>query len=498
MLKRILSVLLCLALLLGGTALAAKEDDYTLPELLYQHFSVQDYPIRGSVALTASGTAPWLDYLLPLTASTLSVRLLNLEDSDDFQYQVYSQDESGNQQALTQLYRVGDTLYLRTALLPDTLLSMSLAEAAGSNPSFYSVVAELLAQPNLLWDSVWQPVLADYLNELELWLADYAAEPESATENGEMVVRVSYVIPADDVKAQTKLMWQQALYDEELLSLLRPMMTDEQQAIYLNPSLMYFYDACIDALPMTGDLRLSRRFSARGETLSVAIALPLPQNAWGFTSLTFRQEANTTALVLNSATQTLTFSMTAAESTDAATSLTGTISNVPAAFVADAKTLQAKFALTSQHSESQDSDGTRHDDSAWTLTIEPDTDGSTATDVVTFEPITAELSLQYSRENKESAPIHLRVIAGLHMAEADIGAKMALRTTSRWNALDLPTQGAEDVGSMDTTRFLQLIATASQNLTHLILQSSTPMVATPSELPAPDPNATAVPPISQE
>ena len=80
MLKRILSVLLCAALLLGGTALAAKEDDYTLPELLYQQFAVQDYPIRGSVAVTASGTASWLDFLLPLTASTLHVRLLNLED----------------------------------------------------------------------------------------------------------------------------------------------------------------------------------------------------------------------------------------------------------------------------------------------------------------------------------------------------------------------------------------------------------------------------------
>ena len=498
MLKRILSVLLCLALLLGGTALAAKEDDYTLPELLYQHFSVQDYPIRGSVALTASGTASWLDYLLPLTASTLSVRLLNLEDSDDFQYQVFSQDENGNQQGLTQLYRVDDTLYLRTALLPDTLLSMSLGETAGSNPPFYSVVAELLAQPDLLWESVWQPVLADYLNELELWLADYAAEPETETESGELVMRVSYVIPADDVRAQTKLMWHQALYDEELLSLLRPMMTEEQQAVYLNPNLLYFYDACIDALPLMGDLRLSRRFSARGETLSVSIALPLPQNAWGYTSLTFRQEGETTALVLNSATQTLTFSVTAAGIADAPSSLTGTISSIPAAFVTDAKTLQAKFALTSQHSESQDSDGTRHDDSAWTLTIEPDTDGSTAADVVTFEPITAELSLQYSRENKESAPIHLRVIAGLHMAEADIGAKMALRTTSRWNALDLPTQGAEDVGSMSEGRILSLIAAASQNLTKLFVGGGVSMVATPSELPTPAPDTTTIPPMNQE
>ena len=50
MLKRILSVLLCAALLLGGTALAAKEDDYTLPELLYQQFAVQDYPIRGWIS----------------------------------------------------------------------------------------------------------------------------------------------------------------------------------------------------------------------------------------------------------------------------------------------------------------------------------------------------------------------------------------------------------------------------------------------------------------
>lgn len=50
MLKRILSsVLLCAALLLGGTALAAKEDDYTLPELLYQQFAVQVTPFEAQL-----------------------------------------------------------------------------------------------------------------------------------------------------------------------------------------------------------------------------------------------------------------------------------------------------------------------------------------------------------------------------------------------------------------------------------------------------------------
>ena len=118
-------------------------------------------------------------------------------------------------------------------------------------------------------------------------------------------------------------MWKQALYDETLLTLLRPMMTEEQQAAYLNPALGYFYDACIDALPLSGDLRLSRKFSARGDTLSVAVALPLPQNAWGYTTLTFRQEGSTTALVLNSATQTLTFSMASADGNQNA--ITGSI-----------------------------------------------------------------------------------------------------------------------------------------------------------------------------
>ena len=212
--------------------------------------------------------------------------------------------------------------------------------------------------------------------------------------------------------------------------------------------------------------------------------------------LTFRQEGSTTALVLNSATQTLTFSMASADGNQNA--ITGSISSVPAAFVTDAKTLQAKFALTSQHSETQDSDGTRHDDSAWTLTIEPDTDGAEAADLVTFEPITAELSLQYSTESREGAPIQLRVIAGLHMAEADVGVKMALRTTSRWNALTLPTQGAEDVTRMDTMRAVQLLTTASDNLTRLIAGGSAPAATTAPELPTPEPNTTPVPSLTGE
>lgn len=132
------------------------------------------------------------------------------------------------------------------------------------------------------------------------------------------------------------------------------------------------------------------------------------------------------------------------------------------------------------------------------MTIEPDTDGAEAADLVTFEPITAELSLQYSTESREGAPIQLRVIAALHMAEADVGVKMALRTTSRWNALTLPTQGAEDVTRMDTMRAVQLLTTASDNLTRLIAGGSAPAATTAPELPTPEPNTTPVPSLTGE
>lgn len=479
MLKRFLAVLLCAAMLMT-TAFAAKEDDYTLPELFYQHFVVQDYPIRGSMALTASGTAAWLDLLLPWTASNLHLRLLNLEDSDDFQYQIYAEDANGNQKALTQLYRQDDALYLRTDLLPDTLLTLPiggdllgtlLGETEQGNDSFYSVVLGIVNQPDMLWESVWVPALESYLNDMEMWLADYAAEPTMAGDTGDMTVQISYVIPADAVKQQAKEIWHQVLFDEDLLALLRPLMTQEQQNVYLNSSMSYFYDYCIDLLPMEGDLRLSRTLSARGETLGVSVALPLPENTWGFTNLTFRQDDNGLTLMLLNPERTLT--LTAQQQDDAENETwTGMFTSVPAVGQ-DEKMVTANYQFARKHTTSMDSDGTRHDDTSWTLTVAPAEEDTEDEQYFHFEQVEAALTTAFIRENKDSAPVRLNVTASLHMAEADVGLKMALRTTNRWNALTLPTSGAENVLTLTTERALTLVQTAMSNAIS-IMTSLTP------------------------
>ncbi len=487
--KRILSTVLTLVmtLLMLGSAFAATEDDYTLPEVMYQQFSVQNYPIRGSMALTASGTASWLDLFLPVTASTLHLRLLNLEESDDFQYQIYAEDDDGNQQGLTQLYRVGDSLYLRSALVPDTILTVSLNDSAlqsilgtsaGGNPSFYSVLLGIANQPSMVLENTWAPLLDAYLNSIELWLADYASDPTTITESDEMRLQITYVIPAENVKALAKQLWHTFLYDQELLALIRPLMTEAQQDTYLNTSMLYFYDACIDALPLTGELRLSRTLSTHGDTLSVAVALPLPQNPWGYTNLTFKQEEQTTTLMLMNEKQTLTLSVQKSE--DVEQPYSGYVSRMPAADAQDVKPLRAAFAFSYTHSETSDS-SKRYDNSEWKLLLTPDIPEGEEEQYETFEPITAELTLQYNREKKEAAPVRLNITAGLHMAEADLTLRMALRTTGRWNALDLPTDGAQNVTGMDSTQLLSILSTAMNSLTESF--GSQPIsVATPADL----------------
>ena len=153
---------------------------------------------------------------------------------------------------------------------------------------------------------------------------------------------------------------------------------------------------------------------------------------------------------------------------------------MPAADVQDIKPLRAAFAFSYTHSETSDS-SKRYDNSEWQLLLTPDIPDGEEDQYETFEPITAELTLQYNREKKEAAPVRLNITVGLHMAEADLTLRMALRTTGRWNALDLPTDSAQNVTSMDSTQLLSILSTAMNSLTESF--GSQPIsFATPADL----------------
>lgn len=52
-------------------------------------------------------------------------------------------------------------------------------------------------------------------------------------------------------------------------------MRENAQAVYLNPGLMYFYEAAIAALPFEEDVMVEQELSTMGEMVSTELRLPV-------------------------------------------------------------------------------------------------------------------------------------------------------------------------------------------------------------------------------
>ena len=307
--KRILSLVLCL-MLACSCALAETAD--TLPKKFNRQLTGGN-GIRGYMSITASGVADWLNNLLPFTATDIQIRAIgekqgemseSIRDDDDWQIRFYAKDSQDKEVGTTWLYGDPAGVYFQSELLPGSVLAvpveqvnllyqlmrgdyadlffsfdplaMKAAGAQGNVPA-YQAVANLLGIPAEEWEAKWLPVVEKYFLHLDLWLAGYGDPFAMTGESGALTMSANYQIPAEDLKTQAKYVIGQMLYDNDLMTLLLPYVTMEQRMTYLNPTMVYFYEACIDALPLEGDIILSREMSARGEIVSAKVSLPIPQ-----------------------------------------------------------------------------------------------------------------------------------------------------------------------------------------------------------------------------
>ena len=133
--KRFLCLMLCLMMILGQ-ALAA-DPFITLPETFNAQFITGGFGVRGYVNLKASGVAPWLDVLLPFTATQIQLRAIGreqgdysdlLNDDDDWQLKLYMKDAANTEKGVTYLYGDPDAMYISSELLPETLLTLPVKD----------------------------------------------------------------------------------------------------------------------------------------------------------------------------------------------------------------------------------------------------------------------------------------------------------------------------------------------------------------------------------
>lgn len=490
---RFLCLTLCLTLL-GSTALAV---EYTMPEKMRRQID-SGSGLKGAVTLAVAGGSEWLDLLLPFTGANLQVRYITTDGQ--FQAQIYALDDQDQQRALTQAYGDAEHLYLRSALLPDTVLSMPLGSALmdtilggeGSNPTIYSAVQALFSMPSEGWESEWLPALEPYENALELWLTDYAAQPSiHRTENGSSSMTLRYDIPADALKAAIKATMNQALKDHTLMTLLDAVLSPEQQAVYANPDLGYFYDAVIDALPLEGSLTLERTLSTLGDMLSTTLTMPLPDNDRDWSTLTYEFTPRESSLTLTGAFQTVTLVIRETASMSDRTVWNGALRYLPV----EGTPIAASYSLSKQFSTSTDDDNRTHEQTQWQLRINPDLshlaeDDPTRADYPDFEEISITLNAHYSSKSQYNDPTTLEATFSAELPSLTLDAAMTFKTSSPWVLSDLPTNATTD-------QILELTPERIEALLTSFARNAAITMTSLSDSPAedePDPAVTMVPP----
>lgn len=536
MLKRFLCVLLCLMLVIPA-AMAETAD--TLPKRFVRQLSGGN-GARGYISVKASGVAEWLDLLMPFTATDIQVRAIgekqgdlseSITDDDEWQVRFYAKDADGKEAGTTWLFGDPKGVYFKSELLPDMLLSvpveqvhllyqlfkgdfselffafdpMELKEAAANgNTPAYQGIANLLGIDDETWAAEWLPVLEKYFQHLELWLVGYGESSILSEDAGKLTMSASYTIPAEDFKTEAKYIIGQMMYDNELQELLIPHVTMEQRITYLNPQMVYFYEACIDAMALEGDITMSREMSALGEVVSTTISLPLPGlpekmtapvNAAmqkllalpyadlieGVNRLTLHQNGNERQMTLQGEKRTVT--VKAVETAEeAGTELAGTLEIIPAEG-AQEQIVTAAFTTAHSHRIWQDEKYLDHDTVEMQFSVKPVTEDDAA-----FKPVAVAFTLDYrNNPNQQDSPVQVNLNVNAELPDALVAVEAVMRITTQLAMEQLSSEGAKDVSVLTEEEAATMKQTFVQNAAILVASlygdAVVDMIPGPTEVP---------------
>lgn len=557
MMKRLLCLVLCLMLFVPA---AFAETADTLPKRFNRQLTGGN-GVRGYMSITASGVAEWLNMLLPFTATQIQIRGIgekqgemseSVMDDDDWQVRFYVKNDNDQEIGTTWLYGDPQGVYFRSELLPDTLLSVPVeqvnllyqllrgdyeelffafdpmemkAPGAQGNASAYEAVANLLGIPAEDWAERWLPVLEKYFLQLDLWLAGYGDPGFVTGETGALTMTATYEIPADELKAEAKYIIGQMLYDTELQNLLLPYVTLEQRMTYLNPGMVYFYEACIDALPLNGDIILSREMSALGEIVSAKVSLPVPALPEkiaapvgkaaaalfglpyedlldGVDRIEFTQNESVKGITLTGAKRSVSIQADVTALDEYTTAFDGTISIV-AAEGSQEQSLAAEFDCKVSHKIWADEKYLDHDTSTFVLSIEPAQDtmsGTAAEGMDEFKPVSIAWTVDYrNNPHQENSAVQVNYTLDVMVPDASVQAEAVLRITPQLTMAALTTDGAIPVDTISDERKTELLNEFVSNAITTMANLFGEAAAIENDAPttAGEPEPTSVPPMTE-
>ena len=314
------------------------------------------------------------------------------------------------------------------------------AQEPGLNPSWYSVALALFQMDKEEFTERWTPALEKYEQALELWITDYAAAPEVIREPGQDTqMRVTYEIPVSAIKAEAAALVRSMLGDDTLRGLLSSVMSEEQQAAYLNMGWADYYAQLLNGLELGGDATVERLMSLTGEQLYTKVLLPLSAEKTGYDTLMMYQTDTALTVSLAGSTDTLIFDLQEKDETTSGISMKGTVERQ----MADGGEggFKTDFALLQSNRESTDDDGRQHEYKSLTLTLTPENE----------EPMTLTAMVHLHSKSANFNPTTLVLDATWTQGDDSLVLSATFKTASAWVLQAFDAAGAKDYAALSET-----------------------------------------------
>ncbi|MBE5768039.1 MAG: hypothetical protein E7333_00410 [Clostridiales bacterium] len=502
---------LCLMVSLMLLAAVASAQAITLPEK-FSHQVELGSGVKGSFTLDVSGSASWLNVLLPFNGAELQLRYIApLNANQDLQ--LYLEDEDGVQHGKMHLSLAEDYAAFTTELIPDTVLTLPMGEKLAAQlsgktpnkPAFFPALMEIVSAARMDTTGTLPDFSARYEAALEIWLADYAHEPETIKDkNSDARLVLRHDIPAADLKDEIKILMGQLLKDDAFVAWLHQYMDADQAAVYLNPDLLYYYEALIDAMPLEGEILLTRRLTSMGDVLSTDLTLPLPEETMGYSCLKAYVTPETMRLSLTGTENTVEVEMDTTALNAETTQWSGILRYLPAEGEKYSAFVDVKETRTV---EGYDEKGYSHEYITIEGSARPDfthlgDDEAAKAEYADFAPVSAKTTMHFYSKSQNNNPTTCKWTLEAAFPEGEIASEGTFKTTNQWITTAIGNEG-EDFLTLAPERQEELTNTFMDNAAMTVFNLSgvslpvvsEPPVKEPAEVPAETPaeDAAAMP-----
>ena len=427
--------------------------EITLPEKVRRQLEGSD--LKGSFLITIDGESETSRLLEPLHHVRFNIR--GVSDYRDRHYYIYQQAEKDAPMlGKSELYIKDGQYYFRSDMLADRVFVLSppsdyldrTLSIQRENPTLTAFLLNLLFTDGLSSLQNNKSVLAPYFEMTEEWLSGFDMETNLINSGmNESMVEMNYVIPMEAVKEYMVSLLHRLLSDRAVTDQTGSYMSDEQQALYMNPNLEYYYDEAIRSMFQESDVLLSRVVTTKGVFVSSSVLLPLDSQYTGYSELLIEESPDRSVYTLKNDERTVSVVIKGGldlKAQDLESSLWLVTRPGPKADPARKDYRCIRLDIRKKVSFSfDDEEGRNHETHEFTLHAENDSsvlnDSDDPARYQSIQPADFSLNLHYSSKTLDSSPTTVAVDLKYHHADFGISVNGEFKTAtpSRFSPFEL-------------------------------------------------------------